>query len=280
MITPSAGLMREIVRRALVEDVGHGDVTTQAVVPGSARCSAVVVARVGGTIAGVEVAAAAFREVDASTEFNAAKHDGEALAAGETVARIAGPAGSILTAERTALNFLQRMSGIATLTRRYVDAVAGLDVRILDTRKTAPGLRALDKWAVALGGGSNHRFGLYDGILIKDNHLRIAGGVGAAVSAARRAVPHSLKIQVEVETLDQVQEALEARADALLLDNMSLADMRRAVEVVAKRALIEASGGVALDTVRQIAETGVDCISVGALTHSPPALDIALELSG
>ena len=184
----------------------------------------------------------------------------------------------MLTAERTALNFMQRMSGIATLTRRYVTAIAGTNARILDTRKTAPGLRCLDKWAVALGGGCNHRFGLYDGILIKDNHVRMRGGVPAAIAAARRAAPHGLKIQVEVETLDQVQQALDAGADALLLDNMSAADLRRAADLVRGRAPTEASGGVTLDTVREIAETGVDFISVGALTHSPPALDISLDI--
>jgi len=268
-----------IVRRALSEDIGHGDVTTQAVVPTATRCAGVILARMPGVAAGIEVARIAFDEADASVTFNAGTQDGGGLAAGDVIARLAGPAASILTAERTALNFLQRMSGIATLTRRYVDAVAGLEVRILDTRKTAPGLRVLDKWAVTLGGGSNHRFGLYDGILIKDNHLRIAGGVAAAVRAARSAAPHSLKIQVEVETLGQVQQALDAGADALLLDNMGLADLRYAVEAVGGRALIEASGGVTLATVREIAETGVNYISVGALTHSPPALDIALEIS-
>jgi nicotinate-nucleotide pyrophosphorylase (carboxylating) len=200
------------------------------------------------------------------------------VAGGAAIAAISGRARSLLIAERTALNFLQRMSGIATLTRRYVEAVAGAGARILDTRKTAPGLRCLDKWAVALGGGANHRFGLFDGILIKDNHLRCAGGICPAVAAARAAAPHGLKVQVEVETIAQVREALDCGADALLLDNMSLDDMRAAVGLARGRALTEASGGVTLETVRGIAQAGVDFISVGALTHSAPALDIALEV--
>jgi nicotinate-nucleotide pyrophosphorylase (carboxylating) len=280
MIEPSREIVRKIVRRALAEDIGHGDVTTQCVVPAQARCSGLVVARGEGVIAGVHVAEIVFREVDDRVEFRAHAADGSPVEKGATIAAVAGSARSVLTAERTALNLLQRMSGIATLTRRYVAAVEGTGARILDTRKTAPGLRSLDKWAVALGGGSNHRFGLYDGILIKDNHLRLAGGVRAAVTAARRGAPHGLKIQVEVETPEEVKEALAAGADALLLDNMSPADLRASVRLAKGRALTEASGGVSLDTARQIAETGVDFISVGALTHSAPALDIALDIVG
>jgi len=279
MVEPAPEIVRDIVRRALEEDLGHADVTTQSVVPPEARCSGAVVARQEGIVAGLRVAETVFGEVDGAIEFQARLADGSSVAKGATVATVAGSARSILTAERTALNFLQRMSGIASLTRRYVSAVEGTGARILDTRKTAPGLRGLDKWAVALGGGSNHRFGLYDGILIKDNHLRLAGGVAAAVAAARRSAPHGLWIQVEVETLEQVQEALESGADALLLDNMSLADLHDSVRLAKGRALAEASGGVNLETVRQIAETGVDFISVGALTHSAPALDIALDIS-
>jgi len=271
-------MIRELVLRALAEDIGRGDVTTRSVVAAAATCKAVVVARRPGVIAGLEVARTVFEEVDAAIAFRARAEDGAAVAEGERIAELAGPARGVLTAERTALNFLQRMSGIATLTRSYVDAVEGTAARILDTRKTAPGLRCLDKWAVALGGACNHRFGLYDGILIKDNHLRVAGGVAAAVAAARRGAPHGMKIQIEVETLDQVREALDAGAESLLLDNMGLAEMRRAVEAARGRATCEASGGVTLDNVRAIAETGVDFISVGALTHSAAALDIALEL--
>jgi len=269
----------EIVRRALREDLGRGDITSQAVVPAAARGSGVVVARQAGVIAGLEVARMAFHEVDSRIEVSVLAADGDALPAGTALAEVAGYTRALLGAERTALNFLQRMSGIATLTRRYVDAVAGTTARILDTRKTAPGLRCLDKWAVALGGGANHRFGLFDGVLIKDNHLRPAGGIAAAVAAARADVPHGMKVQVEVETLAQVKEALERGADALLLDNMSRQDLRAAVELARGRALTEASGGVTLETVRAIAETGVDLISVGALTHSAPALDIALEIA-
>jgi len=279
MTAPTSQMVRQIVRRALREDIGRGDVTTESVIPAEARCSATIIAREPGVIAGLEVACAVFAEVDDRLDFRALVADGEAVDGDARIAQVAGPARPLLTGERTALNFLQRMSGIATIARRYVDAVAGTGARILDTRKTAPGLRRLDKWAVALGGATNHRLGLYDGILIKDNHLRLAGGVGAAVAAARRAAPGGLSMQVEAETLQQVQQALDAGADALLLDNMSPAEMRRAVELSRGRALTEASGGVTLETVREIADTGVDYISVGALTHSPRALDIALEIS-
>lgn len=279
MTTPTLPMLRRIVRRALAEDVGRGDVTSQAVVPTAAKCAAAVAMREAGVIAGLAVAEIVFREVDAGVDFRALAADGDAVDKGAVVAEVSGPARAVLTAERTALNFLQRMSGIATLTRRYVSAVAGTSARILDTRKTAPGLRRLDKWAVALGGGTNHRFGLYDGILIKDNHLRLAGGVRAAVGAAKQGAPHRLRVQVEVESLEQAREALDARAESLLLDNMSPRDMRAVVELARGRALTEASGGVTLKNVREIAETGVDFISVGALTHSAPALDIALDIS-
>ncbi|UCH34475.1 MAG: carboxylating nicotinate-nucleotide diphosphorylase [Armatimonadota bacterium] len=279
MTTPTLPMLRRIVRRALAEDVGRGDVTSQAVVPTAAKCAAAVAMREAGVIAGLAVAEIVFREVDAGVDFRASAADGDAVDKGAVVAEVSGPARAVLTAERTALNFLQRMSGIATLTRRYVSAVAGTSARILDTRKTAPGLRRLDKWAVALGGGTNHRFGLYDGILIKDNHLRLAGGVRAAVGAAKQGAPHRLRVQVEVESLEQAREALDARAESLLLDNMSPRDMRAVVELARGRALTEASGGVTLKNVREIAETGVDFISVGALTHSAPALDIALDIS-
>jgi len=278
MIVPTPAIVRDIVRRALREDVGRADITTQAVVPAAAQAAARIVARHPGVIAGLEVARMTFMEVDAALQVHVLVADGEAVAGGAAIAAISGRARSLLIAERTALNFLQRMSGIATLTRRYVEAVAGAGARILDTRKTAPGLRCLDKWAVALGGGANHRFGLFDGILIKDNHLRCAGGICPAVAAARAAAPHGLKVQVEVETIAQVREALDCGADALLLDNMSLDDMRAAVGLARGRALTEASGGVTLETVRGIAQAGVDFISVGALTHSAPALDIALEV--
>ena len=279
MIAPTPQMLRRIVRRALDEDIGRGDVTTQSVIPAEATCGGAIVIRSPGVVAGLEVARLVFHEVDPGVEFRGKAADGDAAERGATVAEVAGSARAILTAERTALNFLQRMSGIATLTRRYVAAVQGTNARILDTRKTAPGLRCLDKWAVALGGGANHRFGLYDGILIKDNHLRIAGGVAPAVAAARRGGPHGLSIQVEVETVGQAREALDAGADALLLDNMAPAEMREIVELARGRALTEASGRVKLENVRAIAASGVDFISVGALTHSAPALDIALDIS-
>ena len=279
MIPPDPRMVRDIVRRALREDVGRGDITTQCVVPAEARASAAVIARQAGVIAGLEVARAVFTEVDAGVEFRAPAADGDAVDAGAVIAGAAGRARSLLTAERSALNFLQRMSGIATLTRRYVEAVEGTGARILDTRKTAPGLRCLDKWAVALGGGANHRFGLFDGVLIKDNHLRLAKDVPTALTCARACAPHGLKIQVEVETIAQAREALQCGADALLLDNMGPDEMRAVMDLARGRALIEASGGVTLDTVRRVAETGVDFISVGALTHSAPALDIAFEVT-
>jgi nicotinate-nucleotide pyrophosphorylase (carboxylating) len=273
-------MVLKMVRRALREDIGRGDVTSQSVVPAAARACGLIVARGPGVIAGLEVAVVVFRETDEAVEFRRRVADGEAVEAGTVAAEVTGAARALLAAERTALNFLQRMSGIATLTRQYVAAVAGTGARILDTRKTAPGLRVLDKWAVALGGGANHRFGLFDGVLVKDNHLRLAGGVSQAVAAARAGAPHGLRIQVEVETAAQAREALECGVDALLLDNMDLTDMRAAVKLSRGRALTEASGGVTLETVRQIAEAGVDFISVGALTHSAPALDVALDITG
>jgi nicotinate-nucleotide pyrophosphorylase (carboxylating) len=272
-------VVRDIVARALAEDVGPGDLTTLATIDADAQCQASVEARAGGVIAGIPVARHAFLAVDSQIAFDALVHDGDGVSAGRDVAQLAGSTRAVLTAERTALNFLQRLSGIATLTRAYVEAVTGTSARIVDTRKTAPGLRLLDKYAVRMGGGSNHRVGLFDGILIKDNHLRAAGGVSEAVRRARAAAHHLVRVEVEVQTLDEVEEAIEARADAVLLDNMELTDVREAVGLVAGRCEVEVSGGVTLDTVRELAECGVDYISVGALTHSAPALDLALEIA-
>lgn len=269
---------RRVVRRALREDIGPGDITTQATVPWEMRVSAAMVAKGAGVVAGLKIAYLVFAELDPYCDFEAHAGEGEPVQAGQMISELKGEARAMLTAERTALNFVQRMSGIATRTAEYVEAVRGTKARIVDTRKTAPGLRLLDKYAVRAGGGANHRFGLYDGVLIKDNHLRCAGGVTAAVRAARAAASHLLRIEVEAETLEQAQEALAAGADAVLLDNMALDTMRQAVELAAGRALVEASGGVTLETVRHIAECGVDLISVGELTHSAPALDISLEV--
>lgn len=272
------GLIREAVAHALAEDLGAaGDITSAATVPAGAEARAAIAVRQRGVVAGLAVAQAAFAEADPAIRFAAEAVDGAAVAAGAVAARVAGPARGILAAERVALNFLCRMSGIATLTRAHVDAVAGTGAVIVDTRKTTPGLRALEKYAVTCGGGQNHRFGLYDAVLIKDNHVAAAGGVGAAVRAAKARVGHMVKIEVEVDTLDQLDEALSAGADIVMLDNMDLAAMREAVARTAGRAVLEASGRVSLDTVRAVAETGVDLISVGALTHSAPILDFGLD---
>jgi nicotinate-nucleotide pyrophosphorylase (carboxylating) len=260
------------VRGWLAEDVGAGDATTTAVVDDSATCEAQLHVKEPGVICGLDVAAAVFAELGATLEPLAA--DGDAVEPGP-VARVVGPARAVLTGERLALNLLGRLSGIATLTRRYVDAVDGTGATILDTRKTTPGLRDLEKYAVRCGGGTNHRFRLDDGVLIKDNHLRLAGSIGEAVARARGA---GLPVEVECDTVAQVGEALLAGADRILLDNMSLGELRDAVSLTAGRAELEASGGVTLDTVRPIAETGVDFISVGALTHSARALDVSLEV--
>jgi nicotinate-nucleotide pyrophosphorylase (carboxylating) len=261
------------VRAYLAEDVGDGDLTSASVVPEGATLRASLLLKERGVVCGLGVAESVFRELDPDVRFEPLIADGDE-ARGE-VARAEGNARALLTGERTALNLLGRLSGIATLTRRYVDAVAGTHATILDTRKTTPGLRALEKLAVRCGGGENHRFGLYDGILIKDNHLRVAGGIAAAVRAASgQGVP----VEVECETLADVREALAAGADIVLLDNMTPPDLREAVQLVAGRARTEASGGVTLDTVDAVARTGVDFISIGALTHSARSLDVSMEV--
>lgn len=265
------------VSRALAEDVGRGDVTSILTVPADSRGEALLVAREEGVLAGVAALLEVCRQVDPRIEVRLCVVDGDSLAADQTVCRLLGPSRSLLTAERTALNYLQHLSGIATRTARFVKLVAGTGARVVDTRKTIPGMRLLAKYAVRVGGGSNHRFGLDDGILIKDNHIAAAGGINAAVSAARRGAPHLLKIEVEVEDLAQVAEALDARADLLLLDNMSLEALSRAVDLARGRALTEASGGIREETIRAVAECGVDLISIGALTHSVRAMDFALD---
>jgi nicotinate-nucleotide pyrophosphorylase (carboxylating) len=273
--------LKQLVRMALKEDVGPGDVTTQAITSPTAQTTARMVARESLTVAGLEMAELTFRELSKAVLTVRHATDGETVAAGRTLLQITGPTAPILTAERVALNFVQRLSGVATLTARYVEAIAGTQAQILDTRKTTPGLRRLEKYAVACGGGKNHRMGLYDLILIKDNHvaaLRIesAQPIALAVRRAREAYPY-MKIEVEADTLDQAREAVEAGANIVLLDNMSVAQLREAVAMIHGRAKTEASGGVNLDTVRAIAETGVDYISVGALTHSARNVDIALD---
>jgi nicotinate-nucleotide pyrophosphorylase (carboxylating) len=269
-------LCRELVRRALAEDLGTGDVTTDAIVGPHDRAGAMFVAKADCVLAGMDVALEVFRQLEPATVFGSSKSDGSRCRAGEVFATLEGKARDLLIGERTALNFLQRLSGIATRTRAFVDAAAG-GIIILDTRKTTPTLRALEKYAVRVGGGTNHRTGLYDAILIKDNHIRIAGGVAAAVSRARAHRP-GLSIEVEAERLEQVDEAVAAGAGTILLDNMSTRDIREAVARVGGRAKIEISGGVTLERIPELAATGADFVSVGALTHSAPAVDISFEL--
>lgn len=269
-------LIRDAVKRALAEDVGSGDVTTAATVPEAARARATISQKAPGVVFGLELAEATFTELDAAIVFERLVEEGR-WREGGPVLRIEGSARAILTGERTALNFLQRLSGVATMTARAVSAVEGTGARILDTRKTTPGLRVLEKAAVAAGGGTNHRAGLYDAVLIKENHAALAGGVRAAVRRALQAAP-GVPLEVECRTLDEVDEALGAGAKRILLDNMSVAQLRAAVDHVRGRAGLEASGGVTLTTLREIASTGVQFISVGALTHSAPALDLSLIL--
>jgi len=269
-------LLRRLIRAALVEDIGAGDVTCNAILSGEEGGRAGAVAKSELVVAGGEVFRETFRQVDPDLSFNVLAAEGQVVIPGAVLVEISGTLRSILMAERTALNLLQRMCGIATATRAFVRAVAGTEAIILDTRKTAPGLRILDKYAVRIGGGQNHRFALYDGVLIKDNHIAAAGGITEAVRRARRGVAHTLRIEVEVRNLGELEEALAAGADIIMLDNMSTGDMRSAVAISSGRAPIEASGNVTLDNVRTIALTGVNFISVGALTHSVRAADISL----
>jgi len=275
-------LVRRVVRDALAEDGAFYDVTTLATVPAEQRGRGVFLAKGDGVLAGLPLAEAAFAAVDPWIRLTPLLADGTKLERGAHIASVEGALAGILSAERVALNFLQRLSGVATLTRQLVDAVEGLDVRIVDTRKTTPGLRALERYAVQVGGGHNHRFNLEDGVLIKDNHLAAGRARGQSlaqvVAAARAGVPHTLRIEVEVTSYAEAQEAVEAGADIILLDNMDPAEMARCVQMIGGRALTEASGGVTLANVRAIAESGVDIISSGALTHSAPALDISLEV--
>ncbi|MCL6642340.1 MAG: carboxylating nicotinate-nucleotide diphosphorylase [Candidatus Bipolaricaulota bacterium] len=300
----NAFALRELIERALREDLGSGDVTTEAICESDQMGRAVIRTKEPCVVAGVPVAHIVFETLDSQIEFTPRVRDGERLSAHQTIAEIKGQLRAILMGERTALNFLQRLSGIATTTARYVEAVRDFSVKILDTRKTAPGLRILDKYAVRVGGGQNHRLGLFDGVLIKTNHIRAAGGIVRAIERARRLAPTTLKIEVEVKDLTELQEALEAGADIIMLDNMALDEMRRAVQLVkgpnplspfpkeeggkaplpasgrgwGRGPLLEASGGVTLENLREIAATGVDFISVGALTHSVQAIDMHLEV--
>jgi nicotinate-nucleotide pyrophosphorylase (carboxylating) len=276
-VAVTTDVIEHAVAGALAEDVGSGDVTTEATVPADAVGSAEILVKEPGVVCGLAVAEATFRALDDEIRFLALVEDGTVVSeVPAAVATVSGAERTILTGERVALNFLGRLSGIATLTRRYADAVEGTGAAVLDTRKTTPGLRALEKYAVACGGGKNHRFGLDDAVLVKDNHLRAAGSIAAAVEGVRMLT--DLPVEVECETLAQVEEALAAGVDAILLDNMPLDELRAAVAVTGGRARLEASGGITLDSIRAVAETGVDEISVGALTHSAPSLDVSLEL--
>jgi len=274
--------IEEIVDRALAEDLGWGDVTTEALIPDDQQGIASIVAKEQGILAGIDVAKEVFHKVDPELKIDALLEDGTKVDSSSIITRVEGKVASILGAERVALNFLQRLSGIASETSRYVKAVEGLPVHIMDTRKTTPGLRLLEKYAVKVGGGENHRMNLGGGILIKDNHLAALCSRGLSlkevIAKARQNVPKRLKIEVEVKTAPEALEATEAGADVIMLDNVSLEDMRQAVKMIRGRVVIEASGGITLDRVRAIAETGVDFISVGALTHSVKALDISLKL--
>ncbi len=274
----------EVIRRALEEDGAYADITTLSTVPEEQQAQATFLTRQVGVIAGLEVALDTFRMVDESLVIERVVRDGAIVQPNDVLARLSGSARSILSAERVALNLLGRLSGIATITARCVRAIEGTQTRILDTRKTTPGLRSLEKMAVAMGGGHNHRFGLSDGVLIKDNHIKAAGGIPNAIAGARRMAPHLLKIEVECETLTEVEQAIEARADVILLDNMSVENMREAVTLVRREAphvLIEASGniGTNMERLATVATTGVDFISLGAITHSAPNFDISLEFS-
>jgi nicotinate-nucleotide pyrophosphorylase (carboxylating) len=266
----------EIIHRALKEDMPYGDITTEHLIDGNQKSNARLIGKESGVIAGMDVAKRVFELLDSEIVFESCVKDGDRVQKGDVLAYLSGKTASILKAERTALNLLQRMSGIATATSLYVEEVKGCSVRIVDTRKTVPGLRMLDKYAVTAGGGHNHRYGLSDAVLIKDNHIAAAGGIKNAISIIRSKIPHTVKIEVETENFEQVMEAIEAKADIIMLDNMDCKEMKRCVDFINRRALVEASGNVSLKTVREIAQTGVDIISVGAITHSVKALDISL----
>jgi len=271
-------LIEDVVRRGLLEDLGRGgDLTTDSIVDPGAQFKGRIVARQAGRVAGGAIAALTFELMDASVRIVQTQEDETALEPGATLMTVEGPARAILGAERTALNFLGRLSGIATLTARYIEAVAGTAAGIVCTRKTTPGLRTLEKYAVRCGGGVNHRFGLDDAVLIKDNHLAVAGSIQDAVARVRGSIGHTVKVELEVDTLHQLEQALAVGVDIVLLDNMGLETLRRAVEMVGGRAITEASGGISLETAAEIAATGVDYLSVGALTHSAPCLDVGLD---
>jgi len=268
----------KIIKNALEEDLGSGDITTDAIIGSNVRGKAVLETREDIVLAGLPVFMRTFTILDPDTLFDVFYEDGQDVPKGKVICILNGSMSTILKAERTAINFAQRMSGIATITKKYVLKASSEKIKILDTRKTVPGLRFLDKYSVPMGGGHNHRFGLFDGILIKDNHIAVAGSITTAVKAAKDKAPHEMKVEVEVESLEGVGEAIDAGADAILLDNMTPEQMKKAVGFVEGRVLVEASGGIGFDNIKEIAETGVDMISIGALTHSVRAVDLSLEV--
>jgi len=270
--------VKKVIRRAIEEDIGTGDITTDNIIEKSKNGTGSIIVKEKTVIAGLKVAELVFKEIDSEVKFEHMKDDGDRVEAGKKIALVKGKISSILKGERLALNFLQRMSGIATKTSKYVDKVKDYDVRVTDTRKTTPTLRYFEKKAVRLGGGHNHRMGLYDAVLIKDNHIKAVGNTGEAVEKVREKIPHTTKIEVEVESIEEVEEALENEADIIMLDNMSLEDMKRAVKLIGDSAISEASGGITLENIEEVAKTGVDVISVGALTHQIESTDIGLDV--
>jgi nicotinate-nucleotide pyrophosphorylase (carboxylating) len=271
-------LIDKIVEKALLEDIGTGDITTEFIIPSNIKAKGIIKTSEEGVVAGLDIACLIFQKLDSEIVFQEKIKDGTKVARGKVLAEISGSARTILKGERVALNFLQRMSGIATITSKFCQEVKDLPVRIVDTRKTTPGLRILEKYAVRMGGGYNHRFGLYDAVLIKDNHIAVAGGIKSAVNSVQKQISHMIKIEVEVENLSQLQEALEMEVDIVMLDNMELETMKEAVKMAKGKSIIEVSGGITLGKVREIAQTGVDLISVGSLTHSVKSLDISMEI--
>jgi len=268
----------DLIKRALEEDIGYGDITTRSLIPAGQTARGQFIAKSVGVVAGINISGAVFTYLDPESRFEVIKQDGEWVVPGDIIAVVSGKTRALLTGERTALNFLQRLSGIATKTSRMVDLIQDGPARLVDTRKTTPGLRVLEKYAVSVGGGHNHRFGLFDGVMIKDNHIQAVGNIGQAVATARQIVPHTVKIEVEVEDLHQLREALQAGADIIMLDNMDLERMTEAVKIAGGRVLLEASGGINEGNVAQVARTGVDFISMGALTHSAISMDISLDI--
>ena len=271
-------LIDKIVEQALLEDIGTGDITSESIVPYDLKAKGIIKTSEEGVVAGLDIIYLVFKKLDPEICFQSKIKDGKNILPGEVLAKISGSARTILKGERVALNFLQRMSGIATITSKFCQQVKDFPVRIIDTRKTTPGLRILEKYAVRMGGGYNHRFGLYDAVLIKDNHIVVAGGIKSAVNSVQKQISHTVKIEVEVENLSQLQEALKVQVDIIMLDNMDLETMKEAVKIVKGKTLIEASGEITLEKARKIAQIGVDLISVGALTHSVKALDISMKI--